>query len=307
MTRICLILVYFGPWPSYFELFKRSVAWNNTIEFLCVTDNIDDAGSDPQNFTRINMTLNEFSELASEKLDFAVHIGAPYKICDLKPMFGKIFEDRIADYGFWGHCDCDLVWGNLRKFLSENLLARFDKVLMNGHLSLYANSELGRNLYAMGSGDTDWKKALSEAGYVNFDEWLGIFPICKSRGIQYFHNDDVAADISHQSYRISAYNSLDIKHQVYYLQDGSIYRTDGHSTNEFAYIHMQKRKFPRPDIGLYANERIYFTPAGFLGGADKPLSLAELDQINPAVPPDRAGIWPRIMRRFAHISRRNGA
>jgi hypothetical protein len=310
MTKLCLILVYFGQWPTYFELFKKSVARNSTIDFLCVTDNVADAGTDPENFTRVIMSMGEFAELASEKLGLPIHIDAPYKVCDLRPMCGKIFADHLTGYDFWGHCDCDLVFGDVRKFLTDNLFALFDKVLISGHLSLYRNNKIGNELFQLGEGETDWRNVLMKKHNVGFDEWAGVFKICRANGTRYFHNTDIAADICIPSdrYKITTDRFKKTNRpEVYYLQDGSIFRSDDDQIHEFAYIHLQKRRLTAPSAATMSSERIYFTPTGFLGGEDRHLSKAEMERINPVAPPDSLGIWQRLSHRISGVARPTGA
>jgi len=43
---------------------------------------------------------------------------------------GLIFEDYVAGYDFWGHCDLDVVWGDIRKFLHTRILSDSDIILL---------------------------------------------------------------------------------------------------------------------------------------------------------------------------------
>lgn len=49
-----------------------------------------------------------------------------YKVIDLKPMFGVLFKHHLRHFKFWGHCDNDLIFGDLRKFLYPKLLEAND-------------------------------------------------------------------------------------------------------------------------------------------------------------------------------------
>ncbi|KAA8820752.1 DUF6625 family protein [Bifidobacterium vespertilionis] len=132
------ILPYFGKFNNYFPLFLRSCGYNPSFDFFIFTDNTVEYDY-PSNVHVISMTLDEFKTIAKSKLGFPPCIPSPYKLCDFKPAYGIIFEDYISDYKFWGHCDCDLVFGNLEKILSPILLQNYEKIFSAGHLTVYRN------------------------------------------------------------------------------------------------------------------------------------------------------------------------
>lgn len=132
------ILPYFGKFNNYFPLFLRSCGYNPSFDFFIFTDNTDEYDY-PSNVHVISMTLDEFKTITKSKIGFDPCIPSPYKLCDFKPAYGIIFEDYISDYKFWGHCDCDLVFGNLEKIFSPILLKNYEKIFSAGHLTVYRN------------------------------------------------------------------------------------------------------------------------------------------------------------------------
>ena len=59
--------------------------------------------------------------------------------------FGVIFEEYIEGYDFWGHCDIDVIWGDIRAFIGEEVLQNYDivscrKDFLAGHLTLWKNA-----------------------------------------------------------------------------------------------------------------------------------------------------------------------
>ena len=80
----------------------------------------------PQNVKLIFKTLEEISAAASEKLGFVVNINYPYKLCDFKPAYGFLFPELIKGYDFWGHGDIDVVYGNIRDFITDEVMQGFD-------------------------------------------------------------------------------------------------------------------------------------------------------------------------------------
>ena len=41
-------------------------------------------------------------------------------------MFGHIFSDYLVGYDFWGYGDIDLIYGNISKFITRDMLEQFD-------------------------------------------------------------------------------------------------------------------------------------------------------------------------------------
>ena len=138
MTRIAIIGVYFGTLPNYFNLWMQSCAANSSIDFKLIT-NVQ-VQNPPTNLEVIPMTLAKMKALAERKLNMKLCLDTPYKCCDYKPVYGLIFEDYLASYDYWGHCDLDLIFGDLRGFFDRYHLEQYDKFLPLGHLSLFRNT-----------------------------------------------------------------------------------------------------------------------------------------------------------------------
>ena len=126
-SSICLVILYFGKLPNYFNLWLTSCKYNNTINFLLFTD--DKTKYDyPNNVRVIYTTFEEIRNQIQSKFDFRITLEKPYKLCDFKPAYGYIFNKYLKGYDFWGHCDLDVIFGNLRKFLPEEILKEYDKI-----------------------------------------------------------------------------------------------------------------------------------------------------------------------------------
>lgn len=107
------------------------------------------------------MSFNDFRVLVQSKFDFPVSLERPYKICDFKPAFGLICSEYIQGYDFWGHCDFDMIFGDIRKYITDDLLNSYDKILPLGHLSIYRNNEENNSRFKLsGSLVGDYKKYL---------------------------------------------------------------------------------------------------------------------------------------------------
>lgn len=138
MTSICIICCYFGTLPSTFQLWLNTCGYNDTVDFLIFTD--DKRPFDvPQNVKVEYLSFLEIKAMIQKKFDFEIALNQPYKLCDFKPAYGEIFCEYIVEYEFWGHCDLDMFFGNIRKFLTEDIFTKYDKILTEGHLTLYRN------------------------------------------------------------------------------------------------------------------------------------------------------------------------
>lgn len=126
-SSICLVVLYFGKLPNYFNLWLTSCKYNKTINFLLFID--DETKYDyPDNVKVIYTTFENIKNQIQSKFDFNISLKKPYKLCDYKPAYGYIFNEYLEKYDLWGHCDLDVIFGNLRKFLSEEILMQNDKI-----------------------------------------------------------------------------------------------------------------------------------------------------------------------------------
>jgi hypothetical protein len=170
-SRIALLICYFGKEPWYFKFFVVSCRNNPSITFFIITD-MDFGGKLPENIIVVKMTLGEVENLATEKLGFTVPKLRPYKLCDFKPVYGLIFSNLIEEYDFWGYGDIDVIFGNIRSFMTDEVLSRYDvlslqSVYLTGYFALFKNNEFCVNLFKRSK---DFKKVfVSEENYC-FDE-----------------------------------------------------------------------------------------------------------------------------------------
>lgn len=143
--KILLIIPYFGKWPDWFEYFLQSCGENPSISWLLYS-NCKRPVNYTSNINYVHATLSDFSRLASNKLELDINIRNSYKICDLRPAFGKIFEDFLRNSDFWGYSDLDLIYGNIEHFITRQILESYDiistrKDYLAGHFSLFRNTE----------------------------------------------------------------------------------------------------------------------------------------------------------------------
>lgn len=150
MKSILLILPYFGKWPIWFEAHLLSIGKNPTINWLVVTD-CEIPEYYPKNIKFVSTTLKELNAKVNTTVETTVPL-TPRKFCDLKPAYGAIFNEYIEGYDFWGFCDMDIIWGDIRKFITNDILEKYDiissrKEAISGHFNLFKNTESLTNFY----------------------------------------------------------------------------------------------------------------------------------------------------------------
>ena len=138
MKSIVIIIPYFGLFPKQFMFWLQSAYNNPSVNFLLFTDNEIESKS---NIKVVKITFVEFRNIIQSKFDFEIALTSPYKICDYRGAFGFVFSDYLEGYDFWGFGDLDLVYGDIRHFLTDEILSKFKVILGYGHLTLYKNDE----------------------------------------------------------------------------------------------------------------------------------------------------------------------
>lgn len=247
MCNICIISIYFGKLPNYFNLWLSSCGLNPTFNFLLITDQrISNA---PTNVKVLVTDLKSIHQRFENAIGRKVSLDKPYKLCDLKPMYGITFADELKEADFWGHCDIDLIWGNLNKFITDDILNKYDKIFPLGHLSLYRNAKNINEAYKLaGSLRGNYEDVISTNKSCVFDERYGINKIFKHNSLPIYEKE-VAADIGFRNQRmlIAGIQNRNYPLQIFYVDEGRCMRAyieDGIiKHDEFAYIHLQKRQY----------------------------------------------------------------
>lgn len=286
MNELCLIVVYFGKLNNYFDLWLKSAEANPTVDFLIATD--QQIMSNSKNINIVNMTLNEFIILAQDKIKTKIKISKAYKICDFKPAFGHIFEDYIRDYDFWGHCDLDIIWGDIRFFLDFYNYSSYDKFLDRGHLTIYRNIDRINKLYTtIIPGEFNYKKIFLYQHNFLFDESPLLEKICKKNNVVVF-NEPISIDVDviynrfKHAFPEKSKRNINYENQLFYYEDGHVYQSyeleDNIYSIEYAYIHLQKRKKLKKSSNL--NNSFYITNKGFFNKDYADVTLDDIKRYN---------------------------
>ncbi len=169
---IGVIICYIGKLPWYFDYFVHSCEYNPSIDFIIITDDTSYCRSIPTNLKLVYKTLTEIGVQAKIKLKLDVKITSGYKLCDFKPAYGVIFSDLLNPYDFWAFGDIDVIYGNIRNFITEDLLQNFDLISVRpdwipGCFLLFRNNEKMNRLYTHSK---DYQKVLTSDIHYCFDE-----------------------------------------------------------------------------------------------------------------------------------------
>jgi len=251
--KIALLQPYFGKLPNYFNLALKSYEYNSDFDWYILTD--DKAKYNyPKNVHVIYMTFDELKEKFQKNFDFKISLDKPYKLCDFKPSFGEMFTEILEGYDFWGNFDPDAIFGDLKCYITDDILSSNDKLFVKGHLSLYRNNSFVNSLYRQKiEGCLFYEEVFSNKEIYVFDEKEedGINAFFIKNNLKIYTDKGYIADIKIWNYSFvicgarageieksknSCFSYENGKICRYYSLDGSIHK------EEFMYIHLQKRK-----------------------------------------------------------------
>lgn len=255
--KVTQLVPYFGKLPDLFPFFLKTVALNKGFDWMFFIDD-DREFETPSNVKMIKMSFEELKSLMKIKLNENFKLEFPHKICDYRPAFGIIFEDWLTKYDFWGHCDLDVIYGDLGNFLTSEILQIYDKIFLAGHFSLYRNSDEINHLYKSElNGVKVYKKVFNTERGMVFDEIHckdgGIVQLLKAHDHRIYTEDFcINFDYERTGFYSTLYDektgkySLDKNYnQVCTWEDGKLWKhqliDDQIVTSEHMYIHFHKR------------------------------------------------------------------
>ncbi|HEY2329764.1 MAG TPA: DUF6625 family protein [Verrucomicrobiae bacterium] len=287
-SSICLVRWWFGDYQPFMDCVLRSMAANPDIDWLLLTDNPSRKNFPPN--VRAHMTsLAELRQLFSARLGFTVNLPQSELLPIFKPAFGVFFEELMAGYDFWGHCDLDMIFGDLRKFLREDILAAHDKILCRGHLTLYRNTaEVNRNFMRDCPGVRGYREVFQAGKQYQFDEWHGVDLIYRYHNLRQFHDEFIVDIVAPSRWKFTRFEGVAIRNhpeQVFYWHRGKVFHAyfncdRGINDDEYAYIHFQKRPMPAPAFDPFAVDGFLITPDGFFPYNREPLVAGDFARFN---------------------------
>lgn len=205
---------------------------------------------------------------------YALHY--PYKLCDYKPTYGVLFAEYLKNYDYWGYIDCDLVFGNLSKYLKNIGIAEYDRIYSAGHLSIYRNcKEINELFLESFKGLIEFKSVCGTSMIHNFDETV-INDYFRRKGLKYYDaGDDATFGIYCSEYKWRNADFPSLGELFVKAIDGSTYAYIEHKDgsvekHEVNYIHFMTKK--DVTIPLGQNRPYCITRRGVLPFDEKFLS-----------------------------------
>ena len=250
MKTIAFIIPYFTKGkelPTYFPLWLSTCQKNATIDFIFITDDRRNYVY-PPNVKKIVMDFEELKPKIQKIFNFPINLDTPYKLCDYKPAYGEIFSQYLTGYDYWGYCDIDLFWGNIRHFITDEILTSYKRIFSRGHCSIFLNNDKVNSYYRTlpALGCHDWKKVYSSPKSYCFDEWAGhcgggISQIMKLNKIPIFDNP-YFADLNVMKGKFDVLHVQQNNTPLYFhIYDGTLKAIGNHYEQEYLYCHFQKR------------------------------------------------------------------
>lgn len=265
---LALIVPYFGKLPNYFDLWLTSCKYNSTVNWIIFTDDTTEFDY-PENVQVIYTTFSLIKEKIQSYFDFKISLENPYKLCDFKVAYGEVFHEYLINYDFWGYCDLDLIWGDIRRFITDEVLEAHDKILDSGHFTLFRNdSEITSAYKNLPSKNCyHYKEVFSSIQSFAFDEWgknRGINRIFLNNNLKIFYEDLVFSDIKINKYALRStredYGYKEKRaiekakrNRAYKFIEGKLFqyalnKTGSLVRDEVMYVHFQKRPMKKEQI-----------------------------------------------------------
>jgi hypothetical protein len=273
MKKIAVITCYFGTLPWYFEYFLHSCGFNPTIDFFIFTNSNQKFINKPENVFFKRSSLKEIEDLLSNKLGFRANIPYPYKLCDVKPAYGFLFSRLLRKYDFWGHGDIDVVYGNIRRFMTKEILNEFDVIssrhdYITGTFALFKNNSKINTLFMQSK---DYKRVFTNEKHFCFDECNFLWKQLEAGESIYDLAYD-AASMTHVVKKLSDQNKLKAFFDFIILEGtpGKIKWENGKiiykNTYEAMFYHLIKFKTAckKPIVLNPIPDTFYFTPTRIL-------------------------------------------
>ena len=107
------------------------------------------------------MSFLDMKNEIQKVFDFSICLESPYKLCDYRPTYGLALSKWIGTYDFWGYCDLDMLFGDLRKYFSDEILSKVDRCYVNGHIS---EKSVKNEIHMINDFEKDFVKVCSKNG-----------------------------------------------------------------------------------------------------------------------------------------------
>jgi len=248
-----------GIWPLELPAFLVSCAKNPTVDWKIVT-NLEIPKNLPPNVHFIKIELEEMFDRFKAKVGIDLPFTNLKKMGDVKATYGIIFDDIFKGYDFWGLCDMDIVWGDIRKFVTEEMLEKYDIISsregwMSGHFTLYRNvpgiSDICRYV-------PDFVNTFNQTRYRSLDE-VQLTNFLKTRNIVKQNGEPLQVlmkKLQHDAGETTPGQSDPESKEVWEWDSGRVYRISKNNGDlekeklESMYVHLIHWKFVMNEVAI---------------------------------------------------------
>lgn len=269
-ARVLIIAVWFGRFPDWMPLWLESCGQNSKFHFLVVTDASRAGYNIPVNVSIVNRSMEQVAESFRQFNGAPVSLTSVYKTCDFKPLYSCLTSLVPGVWDYWAHCDLDMLFGDLSRYITDDLLESHDRIFGLGHFSIYANNSLANRFYRRPHPQLNFREILGDPKHRGFDEHQGVNKIWKLHGGRFYENESLVADIDPHILKVTlnpAGRLRNYRWQVLGYRAGRVFRIAATPTkivrHEFMYVHFQKRKMSVPTSSRAEGQGVWLRPDGF--------------------------------------------
>jgi hypothetical protein len=186
--RIVMASYMFDNDKAYTRLFVESARYSG-IDIVLIGDPAPKFVL-PSNVRHLSVSWDDFVERISNRLFDGAELtqltnATRYNVIDFKPAFAYLFPEVVHGYDWWGHLDNDMLLGNVRHFISREMLDEYDwipgigphdrKIVKNwGPFTLYRNYNKTNDLFLQATSPLRELYDTQEPRYL--DEWGEKYP-----------------------------------------------------------------------------------------------------------------------------------
>jgi len=204
----------------------------------------------------IYLSFADICKKIQSKYNFEINISRPWDLCKFRAAYGEIFESFIKGYDFWGYCDLDLIFGEIRKFVTDSILDTYEKIGYQGHSTLFKNNSYINSIYKISTKNSaNYEDVFAGKISCTFDE-NEITKKFDDLNIKQYTKTNFAhlGKFDHGFYlrHFSKADDYKNKHQIFIWDKGSLYRFYSFQNKvfkeEFMYIHFWCRPMTYTNI-----------------------------------------------------------
>jgi len=281
-TKILIISPFFGKPNLLYRIWVKTLVGNPSISFLLPVDSEETlsfiSSLNAPNIKSFYMSIKDFQALAETTLKTKCLIQTGRKLADFRPAFGLMFAQYVKRYDYWGVCDSDVVFGNLREVFTDKWAASFDKYNVYAHLMIFRNTDENNHLFMSKNllKNATWKDALA----CPYNCYIEEFPISRvfdlsGKKTDIDFNDYADIHVYHYRFRTSEKTSFGSTPFILLWDNGHLFvlskAKKSLEKHEIIYAHFQKRKmgvdsnaFSSPKMLIFPNNIVPVEKTDFL-------------------------------------------